>query len=231
MKPLIGINADFRRNKRRGCENVLHEEYVNAVRRAGGLPIILPVFGTKLDAIEALGRINGLLLSGGDDINPDKFGQKKHPKLDLLVEAKEKSDFWLAQEALKSNIPILGICYGHQLVNVILGGTLIQDIPSQIGKKVKHSKRLHKAVLKENSLVKKILGLDCVSVYSSHHQAVEKPGKGLKTTAVSPIDGIIEACEGVKNNRFLLCLQWHPEVMNKDKKQMKLFGEFIKNCR
>lgn len=230
MKPLIGINADFRRNKRRGYENVLHEEYINAVHRAGGLPIILPVFGTRRDVIEALNRINGLLLSGGDDINPAKFGQKKHPKLDLLVEAKEESDFWLAQEALKRNIPILGICYGHQLVNVILGGTLIQDIPSQIGRKVKHSKRLHDAVLKENSLVKKILGRNCVSVYSSHHQAVGKAGKGLKVTAVSPIDGIIEACEGA-NNRFLLCLQWHPEVMDKDKKQMRLFREFIRKCR
>lgn len=244
MKPIIGINCSYYTIDGH-LSYKLNYEYVEAIRRAGGIPIILPIFQSEKECQYILNKIDGLLLSGGADINPDKWGEKKHPKTNLLHPDKEKSDFMLVKLALKSDMPILGICYGMQLINVVLGGSLHQHIPDIKGCNKIHSQEnqvdnpMHQVEIKDGSGLSKIFGSEAkvnhhtkgfgVVVNSFHHQAIKDLGKGLVAIATAN-DGIIEAIES-KNHKFVLGVQWHPERMLEDKKQLKLFEKFVQVTR
>ena len=155
------------------------------------------------------------MFTGGEDYDPALFGEERIPELGTVNGFRDTSDFAYARMALKQRKPILGICRGEQLLNIVLGGTLYQDLPSQTGK-TSHSqngsgnKPCHGMTIDRNSILHKIIGRDSVIVNTSHHQAVKQLGEGLRVTAVSD-DGVVEAFESTDRKMKVLAVQFHPE--------------------
>ncbi|HLD35171.1 MAG TPA: gamma-glutamyl-gamma-aminobutyrate hydrolase family protein [Planctomycetota bacterium] len=232
-KPIIGINGNLTKD---GRYSKLSQEYSRAVLKAGGSPVILPSLplagnlpewhgqvGGILERI--LDSIDGLLLSGGHDLSPALYGEKiLNKKVILLPEVKQRFDLALTKAALKRKTPILGTCYGAQLINVALGGALFQDIRSQIKSAIGHKKSYHKVYLCEGTLLHRILGRRSIITNSFHHQSIKTLGRNLIISARAE-DGIIEGVE--LPNSFCLGLQWHPERMMDIKEQVGLLRAFI----
>jgi putative glutamine amidotransferase len=191
--------------------------YINAIKNAGGVPLVIPMTTdeAQLDAI--LNTITGLVMTGGEDVNPHKFyGEEPHPKMGEIAPARDEFDYILIKKAVEKGIPVLGICRGMQMLNVALGGTLIQDIPSQVkGSMVDHkqeapsSTATHSITIQKGSLLYNLLKTEKTAVNTFHHQAVKRVAPSLKVIAVAK-DGVVEAIEGTGNMR-VLGLQFHPE--------------------
>lgn len=235
----ILINCDF--DEEPSPRAFLYRSYADSIIQAGGLPVMMPILKEKNSIRRLLRNAGGVLLSGGDDPNPARFGEELHPTTKLMNADKEESDFLLAVEALKSGKPVLGICWGLQLINLVRGGTLIQDIPSQVENAIVHrlphrKPAYHRIEIAEKSLLARVLrGTDrdgrkgaklTAEVNSFHHQAVKEIGKGLRRVA-SAGDGVTEALEG-EGDRFLLGVQWHPERMPDDPFARRLFQAFVR---
>ena len=250
MKPLIGINCEFRPEEKRPLFSP--PAYGRAVGLGGGLPVLLPILkdekvadapkpclpaGRPLwrrrDVKGVLSRLDGLVLSGGRDLDPAIYGEKKHPATRLISAERAHFDMMLAKAAIQQGLPILAICYGAQLVNVALGGTLIQHIPDEIPGALAHHKKegevFHSAKLKPQSKLAQIIGTAEIEVNSSHHQAIRQPGQGLKISAKAP-DGVIEALEG-EGERFLIAIQWHPERLTDRDEHLSLFKALVEKAR
>lgn len=210
----------------------------DAVARAGGLPVLIP---TGLDEATLRGiydRVDAVLLPGGPDIDPSYYGEERHPttRVDAPRDAIEVP---LVRWAYEDDRPLFGICRGHQVINVALGGTLIQDIPTQIeADTMEHAlangkprdTRLHEVEVAPQSRLASIMGNTRVAVNSLHHQAVGIPAPSMQVTAYSP-DGLVEATE-VPDKRFILSVQWHPEDLCRDDEAMQsLFREFVEAAR
>lgn len=210
-RPLIGIAS------------VDSDTYVQAVRDAGGLPVILPKSGGSETIGDYLDRLDGLLMPGGLDIPPAEYGEEAHPTVVPLANDRyqfEKSlgKAWINQ----SDKPLLGICLGSQWINVLQGGSLVQDIPSELGNN--HRNTNHLVKVEADSRLGRIFGETEFEVNSNHHQAVDDLGKNLRIVARSP-DGVVEATETTDPNRFLVGVQWHPERMVPDDERQKLLLE------
>ncbi len=203
--------------------------YAGAVTRAGGLPIMLPHEVSQVDTY--LDEIDGLIVTGGAfDVDPALFGaEARHPS---VVLKSQRTDFeWgVTQGALDRDMPVLGICGGQQLMNVVLGGTLIQHIPDEIDDPLAHEQLNprdepgHDVVVREGTLLHRIAGATKLSVNSAHHQAVKDVGDGVLIDAVAS-DGVIEGIEAPAR-RFCLGVQWHPEF-SIDPADEKIFDAFI----
>jgi len=216
-KPIIGITTDI------DSEYIkLKHGYCKAVKLAGGIPVLLPARG---DAEAYQKMIHGLLIPGGDDLAPSYYGEDMMPKVNPVL--KERSDFEMSlfRKVLQLRKPILGICYGMQLINVALGGALYQDIDSDVTLDISHKKDYHLIVITENMFVKK----GTFSVNSTHHQAVKKLGSGLSAFAYSE-DRLIEAFYG-KDCNFLVGVQWHPERLMENELSLNLFKSFIEAAK
>ncbi len=224
MMPLIGLNADFHPTER-GEIVGLSSAYTEAVVRAGGTPLILPPLITDFAVL--LERLDGLILTGGLDLPPEWYGQEAHPNTRLADRRRLKSDRALVEAALSRCIPILAICMGCQLLNVALRGDLIQDIPTQVEGALPHAPRetFHRVRIEPGSRLAGIVGRTDLEVNSSHHQAVRRPGRGLRAVAWAP-DGVIEAVEG-DGERFLLGVQWHPERLHERPEHLALFRALV----
>lgn len=189
----------------------LDARYVEMIRAAGGEPVILPL-------APSLEGIDGLLLTGGDDIRGRRWGESNHPRARLLHPAKEKSDFALVGAAERRGLPILAVCYGMQLLNVARGGSVIQHLPA-------HAKlAAHGVRVEPDSRLGALLGTRA-RVNSRHHQAIGRIGRGLRVTARAT-DGTVEAIEAT-NGRFVVGVQWHPERMG----SAALARAFVRACR
>jgi putative glutamine amidotransferase len=230
-RPTIGITTSI---DERGFF-YLRPEYPRAVEKAGGLPLLLPP--SAPDAVGAvLDRVDGLLLSGGSDIDPALFGERPHPTSDWV---RERDDFELAlvRQALERDQAVLAICRGHQVLNVALGGTLVQDIPSlrpgsepHAPKDVERWQVAHEIEILPGTHLREILGHDTLGVNSTHHQAVGALGRGLRLAAHTR-DGIVESIESPEH-RFVVGVQWHPEAMwNHDPDHQELFRALIAASR
>lgn len=192
--------------------------YINAIKRAGGVPLVIPMTTDTVQLNAVLNTITGLVMTGGEDVNPLKYyGEEPHPRMGEIAPERDAFDYILIQMAVKKGIPVLGICRGMQMLNVALGGSLIQDIPSQVkGSMVDHRQEApsscatHSITIEKGSLLHNILKKDVTAVNSFHHQAVKKAAPSLKVTAVAK-DGVVEAIEGKENNMRVLGLQFHPE--------------------
>ncbi len=212
-RPAIGITIGYD-DEEEGI-HVLRNDYVRSVERAGGLPLILAPGGPG-DAADLLGHVDGLLLSGGSDVDPVFFDEAPHAKLGTVVRERDDFELALCREALGRNLPLLAICRGHQVLNVATGGTLVQDIASQIAADVEHDsrrprpERVHEVRILEGTRLRRLLGKETVGVNSFHHQAVRDLGRGLVATAWSTVDGVIEAVEA-PDRHFAIGVQWHPE--------------------
>ncbi len=230
MKPIIGINCDYEEEGKQPY-SFTNKAYSEAVIAAGGIPFLLPVIKDKNDVKFLLKKIDGLLLTGGNDVPPQRYGEERHERTVCVHPDKDNSDIALVETAIRMKNPILAICYGAQLVNVALGGSLIQDIPSEvktpiIHKDSKNERCTHTITIEKNSLLYQIIGTDCIKANSTHHQAIKRLGNGLKDTAHTE-DGIIEAIEW-KDYPFLVGVQWHPERMADSPHHLALFKALIK---
>jgi putative glutamine amidotransferase len=215
VKPIIGINCDFEEGSRLPYSFV-NRDYPEAVIAAGGIPLLLPIIRDRNDVKCLLEKIDGLLLTGGNDVPPQRYRQERRAETVCVHPDKDISDSILTQTALQMKKPILAICYGTQLVNVSLGGSLFQDIPSEYKTSIVHrelqdAQYTHSVRIEKDSFLYEIVGVREIKTNSSHHQAVHTLGRDLKDTAHTE-DGIIEAIE-CRDYPFLVGVQWHPERM------------------
>jgi putative glutamine amidotransferase len=228
-KPVIGIFS-YGRNEEN--EFTLPSEYVDAVRAAGGLAVILPP-GEK-ESADLLDVVDGLILSGGGDIDPKVYGGEDHPTNYNMDEERDRSELTLARLSLEKRFPTLGICRGTQLINIALGGDLVAHIPEVYGEKVAHrlpprKQADHPVKIESASLLGQIVGQTEVMGRSWHHQALNRLGTGLKPVAWSA-DGVIEAVE-LENGGWLIAVQWHPELTaEKDPLQQRLFDSLVEEA-
>jgi len=228
--PLIGITAG--NNPKVPGSYVLRWDYVRSIEHAGGLPLILAPTNEALHAT-LVDRLDGLVLTGGMDVDPSYFGQPLHPKTERVSRERDEFEMLISRKALAENLPVLGICRGCQLLNVVLGGSLIQDIPSCTTSKVSHDDEnrprnafAHNVKIDPGSRLHRILKVDEAPVNSFHHQAIERLADPLIATAWSD-DGLIEAVE-LTDARFCVAVQWHPEAFWNDGNQFDpLFRAFV----
>ncbi len=237
MRPVIGIpcQADFRAGSKRPIYGN-NRTYVHAVENAGGLPILIPMLKDLHHLEDLLPRLDGILFSGGIDLQPALYGESKHPKADEGDPELDEFEIVVANWALQEDIPILGVCRGMQLLNVVLGGSLYQDIPSQRADALEHCRRdlprtalTHAVAVEEGSAMEQILGGREVWINSLHHQAVKEPGKGVYISGCAE-DGLAELLE-VPERRFLLGVQGHPEeIYGQVDAFSRLFEAFVQAC-
>jgi putative glutamine amidotransferase len=230
-KPLIGLNVDVDVTKPEQVR--LARAYYEAVEKAGGIPVLIPPC-KHATMCALLDRLDGVLLIGGRDYDPAYFGEASHESVALLHPDRIKFDLALAKEAIKRNLPVLGICGGLQLINIALGGSLIIDIPTYLATgAIKHRategerRAEHPASVIRDSLLFSIYGSVIAVTVSSHHQAANRLGRRLKAVAFAP-DGIIEAIEH-RFKRFVVGVQWHPERDFAGNR--RLFRAFIEACK
>lgn len=225
QKPLIGISC----SRSSSGSTLLATAYTEAVSKAGGVPVVIPTLATREEADAVLAALDGVIFSGGEDIAPAWYGEEILNETVHIDAVRDHSDSLLARAALASGKPILGICRGEQLLNVIMGGSLYQDIPTQIPQTVGHSGgATNRIALEGESFLSRLFGTDSLLVNSYHHQAVKDPAPGIRITAHSD-DGITEAYE----NNQVWAVQFHPEKMLQkgDEKWLKLFEAFVGRCR
>jgi putative glutamine amidotransferase len=192
----------------------------------GGVPVILPTISNEEIMLQYVEELDGLVLIGGDDIPPDAYGQQPHETVKVMPGRRYDFEKRLIPAWLSSGKPILGVCLGMQFTNVVSGGTLIQDIPSQVGTEVTHRRKYHRVRIEPNSSLGKLLDNEEAMVYSNHHQAVDKLGQNLKVIAHAD-DGVIEAAERVDGG-FGLFVQWHPESMSDIAHRDAIYGALVR---
>ncbi len=221
MKAIIGLTADINTSIK---ADTVDRDYIEAVTRAGGLAIILPSSKDPDQLSAYLDLVDGLIFTGGSDIDPNYYGESPLREVDYISRERDIFEMELFSQAYKRGLPILGICRGMQLINVALGGSLYQDIYSQYPRAQGHNPKeeifyepYHRIELKPGSLIHKIMGQDKIAVNSLHHQAIKDLASGLRPTAFAE-DGIIESLEGETSN-FLLGLQFHPEALSRNYKE------------
>jgi len=213
-RPIVGITFGDDDHGKGLLE--LRETYVRCVERAGALAVILPA-GSPADAPALLDRLDGLLLSGGVDVDPELFGEPRDPRLRRVDRRRDDFEIALVREALSRDLPILAICRGAQVLNVATGGTLVQDIPSVITGGERHERaeprwqEAHQVDVSVGTRLSSLLGEGRIPVNSIHHQGVARLGEGVVVSARCPDDDVIEAIE-MPGRRFVLGVQWHPEA-------------------
>lgn len=214
QKPIIGLSS----TSGEGTSTSVPLTYVESVIRAGGVPMVLPVTHDHELLNRMLDNIDALILTGGEDVDPLKwYGEEPLPALGGIAPERDSFDVALARLAVERGIPLLGICRGHQVINVAFGGTLYQDIPSQVkASQVKHRQSApgnygtHSIRIDKNSLLYKQIDTQAIAVNSFHHQAVKDVAPGFKVTATS-VDGVVEAMEKIGSDQ-VYSVQFHPEV-------------------
>lgn len=233
MKPVIAVTCDYDHTSR---NSKIHEDYYRAVSIFGGLPILLP--GNNIEDVSSiLGLIDGILLIGGDDVDPSFYGEIPHIKLGDINPYRDEFEMELTRCAVDMGMPVLGICRGAQIMNVAMGGSLYQDIESQLeNTPIKHRQKAphwygtHHVILDRESNLYDIVGQEDVKVNSFHHQSVKDIAPGFSAIGHAA-DGVIEAIELV-DHPFVIGLQWHPERMidRYDHAQL-IFEKFIKSAK
>jgi putative glutamine amidotransferase len=225
-RPLIGITSVYSADKKSGSISV-DFAYVKAVTETGGAPLILPTISEDRILQRYVDELDGLVLVGGDDVPPSSYGQQPHETVKIMPTQRYNFERKLISLWWASGKPLLGICLGMQFTNVVAGGSLIQDIPSQVGTKVKH-RGYHQVNIEPKSSLAKILGADEAFVYSNHHQAVKDVGRGLRIIARSE-DGVAEAMERT-DGKFGLFVQWHPEATDDAEHRKAIYGALVRAC-
>jgi len=205
-------------------------QYARAVEESGGTAVKVPLTATQSEAARLVASCEGILLPGsGADVNPEKYGENPLPECGAADPAREAIDELLIQDASNLHKPLFGICYGFQSWNVWRGGSLIQDLKTSVNHKPGREVRdAHHVAVAEDSRIGEITGLTDLSVNSSHHQGLARPGDGLVVAARSPEDDLIEAVEGL-DEQFVVAVQWHPErSFEYDPASKALFAAFVK---
>lgn len=223
-KSLIGISLGYNSKK-----NSVNTVYVESVLMNGGVPYLIPVTDDVEVLRQIVAQLDGLVMTGGEDIAPNYYGEQNHQQLGTVNDERDAYDIILIRLAIEHNIPILGICRGLQLINVAMGGTLYQDLPSQHSQQINHRQdsgmtMAHEVVVVPNTQTSRILNVDTIMVNSLHHQAIKALAPGLKITGRS-VDGVIEMIEAYPT-RQIMAVQFHPEYFSAEGDM--LMGQFFK---
>ena len=228
--PVIAISPSWDDERQRIC---IPNDYIEAIIRAGGSPVLLPLTDSEEVARTVLSSVDGLLLSGGADVSPSVYKEEKLPCCGETAPRRDVLETLLINYALQLKLPILGICRGMQILNCVLGGWLYQDIATQYKPDLKHPcydtprDCVHVVEIAEGTRLREVIGLDAVPINSRHHQAVKKLGRNLRATAYAP-DGTIEAME-FTDDYPMLSVQWHPESLeDRFLPQRTLFNWLVK---
>lgn len=234
-RPLIGITTAVQQTEHGMSFLRAYDANVIAIENAGGIPVLIPCTLKPETLRQLYEKLDGVLLPGGGDVDPSHYQAEAHPKTGVPDPARDQTEIQIAQWAINDQRPIFGICRGHQVFNVALGGTLIQDIPSQVTTELQHDitddqprdLRLHGIKINPSSKLAQILGTTEIEVNSIHHQSVDRTASNVLASAYAP-DGVVEASE-VADHPFALTVQWHPEDMVTQSDAMRrLFEEFVK---
>lgn len=222
MKPLIGLTCSYEEGKQ-----ILNDRYRETVEAFGGVPVLLPITLEIQTILSYTEKIDGLILTGGEDINPLLFGEEPKKELGEINPDRDFFELNLCRLFLAKEKPILGICRGLQVLNVAAGGSLFQDLATQLPESIQHQQKApkhhvsHEIYLEESTLLHRLLNVNQLRVNSFHHQSVKSLGKGFKEVAWAS-DGVIEGIE--KNKGFAVGVQWHPEHLYKEfENQNKIF--------
>ena len=232
-RPLIGISCGEANGRAK-----LNLQYVEAIRKGGGTPVLIPVMTDSVALRDLLCRLDGIVMSGGEDVAPAYYGETPHEKLETVNDYRDTYDFMVVAIARDLKLPMLGICRGVQLLNVYFGGTLYQDIPSQRPDwnlahraRVKGEKPLHKVLIEPDSQLAKMFGTTELNANTSHHQAVKKVAPGFRIVARAA-DGTHEGIESIEGLP-VWGVQFHPEGMYADGNSVALnvFKAFVQQTK
>ena len=234
--PIVAVSAPVRESD--GTHRIrLNQAYIHALESVGIVPLLVPPLADNACVPSLLERVDGLVLTGGEDIDPARYRAGRHPAVKYTCEARDATELALAEAARERRLPTLAICRGVQVVNVAFGGTLVQDIPSAVAGALPHQQqgartaRTHDIDIDSASRLAGMLGTQHMQVNSLHHQAVDRLGDGLRISARAP-DGVIEAIECTDDAWWMQGVQWHPEELIDDGAyERKLYEAFAEVCR
>jgi putative glutamine amidotransferase len=235
VKPVIGISAFPRVVETSIGRTLVHTAsrfYVESVVRAGGVPVVLPVVDAD-DVLPLIAVVDGLVITGGGDVQPSRYHAKPIPETQYVDPARDDFDFRLFELALERGTPVLATCRGMQVVNVALGGSLVQHVPAVTGQVHNHTDRgtepVHKVKIEPESRLAEALGETELDVNSLHHQAVSEAAPGTRAVAWAE-DGTIEAIE-LDSAPGVVAVQWHPELLEDWPEQQGLFRQLVDDAR
>lgn len=234
--PIIGMTCGLSHNKAGIALSEISQAYVLAIQTAGGTPLIIPNGVNSQGLRELIGRLDGVLLTGGGDIAPSLFQGEEHPKVYGVSPERDQLELALVRQTVVAKRPLLAICRGIQALNVAFGGTLYTHIAAQLPNALKHdyfpgyprNHHAHTVSLQSGSLLQEIFGAETIPVNSLHHQGIARVGEGLEAIAFAP-DGLVEGL-AVTDVPFALGVQWHPECLPEDTGMRSLFRAFIEAC-
>ncbi|HEX5735847.1 MAG TPA: gamma-glutamyl-gamma-aminobutyrate hydrolase family protein [Blastocatellia bacterium] len=234
-RPIVGIPCRFNWETN---YYELRETYPDAIYASGGTPLLVPLIPQPEFIEAAIEHLDGICLSGAvNDVDPLRYGREPRPGLGPVVPRRDETDMMLLAAAEARQLPVLAICYGIQSLNVYRGGTLVQDIPTEVKGALKHMqgevfwRRSHSINITDDSLLAKIAGSTTITVNSHHHQAIDIVGRDLEPIAWAP-DGVIESVINTRPDQFILGVQWHPEVSwQTDEFSQAIFKHFISVVR
>ena len=232
--PIIGVTTSAERTDKRVDRAFLNASYIRAVERAGGVPLLLTPYHSPASLERFASQIDGLLLTGGGDIDPARFGEPRHPATDLVSAERDELELSrVTRQAIDGGLPLLAICRGLQVVNVALNGTLHQHVPDVFGDSIAHSQpgarsdRTHEVTVEPGTRLAEVACAETLRVNSFHHQAIKDLGDGLKPVAWAQ-DKVIEAVELPGARGFVLAVQWHPEeLVDADPAALRLFTALV----
>lgn len=246
MKPVIGITLNYSTTDTLGVNEgigaktqdwqLLASDYIRSVEKAGGIPVLLPIVEDADSIWDFVKSLDGILFSGGADINPRLYGEEPIFGLGTVDTLRDDFEYKLLKRVLEeTSIPVLGICRGFQLINIAYGGTLYQDMKSQRPEGMNHGLGIypkhypaHTVKIKEGTWLYEVFGEE-IGTNSLHHQAAKDVGKGLKQVMYAS-DGLLEGVE-LEGDRFVVAVQWHPEMMvPADEKYLNYFTKFVEVC-
>jgi putative glutamine amidotransferase len=231
-RPLIGINTDYRVvAKGRTPHSFIHSGYFECLLAANALPVIIPPLTKEADLTPILDRLDGVMLTGGDDLDPRKMGLSPHPSITMVTERRELADRLLCKVVQQRRMPVLGIGLGMQELNVVAGGGLFLHLPEDMPKGIPHrdphgGAHRHTVVMQPGTRLEEIYGPGEIRVNSYHHQGVRKLASLFRVGAVAP-DGLIEGFEGKDPSWWVTGVQWHPENEGNISLDMQLIEAFV----
>jgi putative glutamine amidotransferase len=235
-KPLIGLTTTRTSKTSRTPKYGVNELYAKALSNAGALPVLIPLNISNDDLDSLINHLDGILFTGGNDIDPCQYGNQPHPKVEGIDKERDRVEIHLVKKMIRSGKPIMGICRGFQLINVALGGSLYEHLPEQFPGNVIHDNHnlprnfmAHSVRVEPDNRLSRIFSSKQAEVNSLHHQGVHKLAQELLPAAYAP-DGLVEAFE-LPGFSFGIAVQWHPEELLANAGMRKLFEEFVQSCQ